>query len=122
MMDFRECKKCSKIKDLSEFHYRRKIGCYRHDCKQCRREHHYDYNLQHRYGITLKEKIEMFEKQGKCCAICGQYSDTHKSFHVDHCHSTMEVRGILCNNCNAGLGMFNDNPDTLDKALEYLTK
>jgi hypothetical protein len=122
MMDFRECTECGEVKDYSEFHYRRKQGCYRHKCKVCRRENHYDYNLQRRYGITLKEKVKMFENQGKCCAICGQYSETHRSFHVDHCHSTMEIRGILCNNCNAGLGMFNDNPDTLDKALEYLTK
>ena len=64
----------------------------------------------------------MFEEQGKSCKICDTKSEDHLSFHVDHCHDTGEVRGVLCNNCNAGLGMFQDNLELLFMAIDYLTE
>lgn len=60
---------------------------------------------------------EMFEGQKGLCGIC-------KSVMIrpllDHCHKTMEVRGLLCSNCNVGLGQFKDDPDLLRAALSYL--
>lgn len=73
------------------------------------------------YGITLEDYNLMFEKQKGCCAICGSHQmEFSKHLHVDHCHTTGEVRGLLCQKCNRGLGLFNDNPILLKAAQEYV--
>lgn len=75
-----------------------------------------------KYGLTLKEYDALLAAQGGKCAICRR-SDfpgpTHFPF-IDHCHSTGRVRGILCANCNHGLGKFKDDPDILIEAYEYI--
>lgn len=74
-----------------------------------------------KYGITPEEAVAMFEAQGSVCKICK--SDTpgsSKNWHVDHCHSTGKVRGILCNHCNLMLGYAKDNQQILCAAIEYL--
>jgi hypothetical protein len=53
-----------------------------------------------------------------CCAICGLPNPKPK---IDHDHITAKVRGVLCHKCNLGLGYFNDNPNMLRRAAEYLT-
>lgn len=74
-------------------------------------------NLKHRYGITLVDYNEMLLKQNCRCKIC----DTESSgLVVDHCHSSGDVRGLLCKNCNVGLGYFKDNPERIEKAAQYL--
>lgn len=119
-MKLYECSQCKEMKPQEEYHFRNDNGTYRKKCKICRRLNHYDYNLKRRYGITLQDKIQMFEDQGKCCKICRKEGEDHMGFHVDHCHDLGHVRGILCNECNAGLGMFKDNIDTVLKAVDYL--
>ena len=74
--------------------------------------------LQKRYGITEEQYDLLFLKQDGCCAICKQRFS--KRLDVDHCHSTNIVRGLLCNNCNRGLGHFKDNPIYLQEAVQYL--
>jgi hypothetical protein len=64
------------------------------------------------FGISLEERNHILS-QG--CQIC-----TNVATHIDHNHITGKVRGGLCNNCNTGLGMFNDNRNLLIKAAEYL--
>lgn len=54
--------------------------------------------------------------QRKVCAICGQKA----RFHIDHDHATGKVRGLLCGNCNRGLGSFQDSPDLMLAAITYL--
>jgi hypothetical protein len=78
--------------------------------------------LSHRYGITNEVYESMLEAQNGLCAICRSSSpgDKDSYFHVDHCHLTKKVRGLLCNKCNIGLGYFNDNPDSLKAAINYL--
>lgn len=76
-----------------------------------------------KYGITLEEYNKIFEKQNGCCAICRQHqSELKKKLAIDRNHNTGEVRGLLCDNCNHGLGMFHtDNGiDLLKKAIKYL--
>lgn len=86
-------------------------------CKVCRR----DYDWQYRYGLSPKQYSELYLKQGGKCAICGsQLSKDKEYFDVDHNKETGEVRGLLCNSCNRGLGCFKDNPESLEKAIEYL--
>jgi hypothetical protein len=74
--------------------------------------------LKSRYGISLEAATEMLAAQGGGCAICGDAS----AFHVDHCHTSGAVRGILCNGCNTGLGLFKEDPARLIAATQYLEK
>ena len=78
-----------------------------------------------RYGITKEWYYTTLEKQGNKCAICGTTEvqrKGHSHFHVDHNHTTEEVRGLLCDLCNRGLGYFKDNEKLLTKATNYLRK
>lgn len=73
------------------------------------------------YGITLEEYNELFEKQNGRCAICGNHrSESKRNFDVDHNHKTGKVRGLLCRRCNSGLGLFGENTDIFEKAIDYL--
>ena len=82
-------------------------------------------NLKQKYGITIAEYDSMLDSQNGVCAICGGVQtvpDTFKSrdLSVDHDHHTGKVRGLLCNNCNRGLGFLGDTVESLSKALGYL--
>lgn len=72
--------------------------------------------------ITPEEYLKVWEESGNKCQLCGKEKDDTKAGYlcVDHCHDTGLVRGVLCNNCNAGLGMFNDNLELMQKAIDYL--
>lgn len=77
-------------------------------------------NLMRKYGITVDEYDRILSKQGGVCKICGK-SSQGVSLAVDHDHQTGRIRGILCENCNRGLGMFKDSPMLLAEAIKYLT-
>lgn len=70
------------------------------------------------YGITVDDLYEMASAQGWMCAIC--LDPFVGSPPIDHDHRTGEVRGLLCNRCNVGLGMFQDSPALLHAAVRYL--
>lgn len=72
-----------------------------------------------RYGLTV-EQIEEMATTG--CAICHttDWRGRHGKPNVDHCHATGRVRGILCSECNYGLGKFRDDPALLQSAIDYL--
>ena|ERR1035437_1637660 len=72
------------------------------------------------YGLAPGARQGIFEMQGRCCALCK--TTTSSRWCLDHCHTTGRVRGILCNNCNTGLGRFNDDPLLLHAAVRYLLK
>jgi hypothetical protein len=82
------------------------------------------YWLRDKYGITEEEYNAMFTAQNGKCAICLSDTETGKwkRFCVDHCHTTGRVRGLLCNECNRGIGLLKDNPTILTNAVKYLTK
>lgn len=73
-----------------------------------------------KYGLTLDQYDELSIQQGDVCALCGNVNKNGKRLFVDHNHKTGQVRGLLCNNCNSGLGFFRDNPQILANAIEYL--
>jgi hypothetical protein len=81
-------------------------------------------------GMTFEDIEQAFEEQGGVCAICSHpvcidvmsRAPSERKTHVDHCHETMQFRGILCHLCNSGLGMFKDSPDLLIRAANYLEK
>jgi len=60
--------------------------------------------------------------QNNCCAICGVDGGSLKrQLAVDHCHTTGKLRGLLCNHCNMGIGLFKDSSTSLLNAITYLT-
>jgi len=72
-------------------------------------------------GITKKRWEQMFDDQGRVCAICKvDNPGSSKGWHLDHCHKTKTIRFILCTHCNRGLGGFRDNPDLLRMAAQML--
>lgn len=74
------------------------------------------------YGISDAEYTAMLDKQGGGCAICGKHEE-RKGYRlaVDHCHESGRVRGILCTNCNRGIGLFRDSTDLIERAIKYLS-
>lgn len=79
--------------------------------------------LQHKlngYGISLAEYEILIAENGYNCAICKGRGKSKESLHIDHNHNTGKVRGLLCKRCNTALGYFDDNPDSLNSAAEYL--
>jgi hypothetical protein len=79
-----------------------------------------------KYGMTEERYKEMYVKQGGVCEICGGMPDivVHgiTRLAIDHNHDTGKVRGLLCNNCNAGMGILGDSEEHLLAALAYLKK
>jgi hypothetical protein len=75
--------------------------------------------LQKKYGISQEKWNELYRKQGGRCAICG-CQQRYQSLAVDHCHKTKKVRGLLCVQCNRGLGRFFDSPVRLRRAADYI--
>ena len=75
--------------------------------------------LKANYGLSEANFDELFEKQGGKCAICLKEPED-KALHVDHDHRTDAIRGLLCGNCNTGLGLLQDAPEIVNRALEYL--
>ena len=76
------------------------------------------------YGITIEQFDGMYERCGGKCEICGFADDGNRQFFpfVDHCHTTGEVRGLLCSNCNFGIGKFSDDIERMRAAIDYLQK
>ena len=72
------------------------------------------------YGVTKEFLIDLYEKQQGMCKICGDKPTTQRGLHIDHCHATGVVRGLLCHGCNVTLGNMKDDPEILLKAVEYL--
>ncbi len=116
------CIKCHKILPLYDFTLRadgRKFAV--SHCKKCERERSY----KRYYNSTIEQYVELLEQQNNKCAICGTVKPggVHKTFFlVDHDHKTDKVRGLLCHNCNSGLGHFKDNPEFLASAIAYILK
>ena len=137
----RECTKCGELKAKSEFYAakERKDGLRPHCKKCCTIGHNAWYhrhgktrqktmddirksNLKRRYGVSPARYQQMVKDQGGVCALCGatEPGRNHKNWCIDHCHNSAVVRGLLCHQCNVGLGAFKDNIGVLQKAIDYL--
>jgi hypothetical protein len=77
-----------------------------------------------RYGVDSLAIEKQAAKQRQRCAICrtkvpgGRYN----KWHVDHKHGTKKMRGLLCNNCNTGIGFLKESLHVLKNAIKYLEK
>jgi len=136
------CSHCRQEKPLSEYYItkkRLKSGKIkeqpRYICKACDRkakrerdrrtpEQRAEKHLQDKYGISLNDKRQMIINQNCKCKICPRSlskDDLSKS-HVDHCHETGYIRGILCSNCNRGIGHLQHDTKILVSAIQYLVQ
>lgn len=91
--------------------------------KQWRANNKRDYHQYNclKYGITSQDYLKILQAQNGGCAICGKPANRRK-LDIDHCHLTGRVRGLLCPDCNIGIGRLGDSTEHLKKALIYLEK
>ena len=123
-----DCKKCcnkrrsdyfNDLEKRSQINKRRR-STYAEDSTQ-RRGQNRKYSLKNLYGLTEQQVDGQLKEVNFCCEICGTHeSESYRGLKVDHCHATKVNRGMLCQNCNNGLGHFKDNIDNLLRAAEYL--
>jgi hypothetical protein len=124
----KRCAACGETKALDEFPRNKNYADGRHcNCKPCHNAQVREsrmrlhggsrhYHLKRRYGIGAADVDALIEAQGGTCPVCGRPDPEH----VDHDHRSGTVRGILCFNCNGGLGQFGDDVDRLAGAIRYL--
>lgn len=72
-----------------------------------------------RYGITMADYDRMLSSQNFSCAICGLVAQ-ERELHIDHCHDTGIIRGLLCDQCNTGIGKLRHSPENFLRAARYL--
>lgn len=142
------CNTCGKILEVENFQKQNtKIG-YRGSCKFCRHQndrkkeaktflnecefwHKLNSNtterlrvkqIQNNFSISFEEALSLYHKsQNGCCSVCKKTKvENKKELSIDHCHVTGKIRGILCSNCNSGIGLLKDSIDILELAIEYL--
>lgn len=100
---------------------REKQRAYRKEWYAKNKEKVRESNRLRRYGVTAEVLQEMLTNQDNRCAICTDVFDSNPRFtHVDHCHKTGRVRGLLCNRCNALIGYAKEDAAVLKAAVEYL--
>jgi hypothetical protein len=116
----RTCRICQETKPVTAFAPNRERAngyvevesrCY--DCRN-------PYKRLHPYGINEDEFNALYESQNGKCGICEK--ELKSKFCIDHCHSTGQIRGLLCYACNSGLGQLGDNEESLLAALAYLRR
>lgn len=143
----RICSVCGIEKQLDKFHkskrhpLKRKLECA--ECTNAYLRNHYHTNTKakpdfverrinntykHKYNITYAQYLQMCRDRNNKCDICGTQKEPvgiskvilKDVLVIDHCHGTNKVRGLLCQLCNQGLGLFKDNIDNLTQAHLYL--
>jgi len=137
------CTGCQQEKPLTEFFSRggKLVHLYKSQCKLCmqakrqawaeqNRDHLNDWRRNNwvvtnrrlrRRGATQDMYNAMYEAQKGCCALCNEPEEKFSWLCIDHDHETGKIRGLLCPNCNRGLGLLKDNANLLQKAAEYIT-
>lgn len=120
------CTRCSLTKSVEDFpkNSKGKLGRGQ-KCKICSAEVSSIYRKQipikkaaQKYRVTEKEIEQVYYKT--ICDICNKPFKKDKRHAIDHDHATGQIRGLLCDLCNTGLGMFKDNQELLQKAIVYL--
>lgn len=121
------CSKCNEDKELSQFYKRspKAGGGLEAFCKKCKAEYYKRDrrwgHLYERYKITKEQYEQLFDSQEGRCAICDENS-TDGVLAVDHCHSSGDIRGLLCKNCNSAIGLLGDTSESVFKAYNYLRR
>ena len=123
------CKKCKESKPANYFYTANTKRGVTATCKACKNERHKEIrNSESRRWIMMKNIYNVgkewyyktLEEQGGGCGICSIKPKEGKYLHIDHCHKTGQVRGLLCANCNVALGHFKDDLNAINRAIKYL--
>ena len=133
------CRKCGQVLPRSEFYPAPTLSspnavraycktCHKKDTQKWQKQDREAHKLLHRrkqtarnHGFTLVEYDAIFAQCGEKCQICGAASSSDgRKLAIDHCGKTNRFRGVLCDLCNRGLGLFQDRPDLLIQAAKYL--
>ena len=144
----RPCIDCKEIKNIDDFYLRTENKRPKSVCKKCDRKRRTNHKrerpevnnkwieenrgrtqrnnrnseLKRSFGITIDDYESMLKDQGGVCRICGleENSTGLRNLSVDHDHQSGKIRGLLCHNCNTGLGKFKDSEELLKRAIVYL--
>ncbi|MEH0442944.1 MULTISPECIES: endonuclease VII domain-containing protein [unclassified Streptomyces] len=113
----KRCPQCEQVKPHAEWERDKSSSDgWSSYCRSCRAERNRVSYFQRKYGLSPAELDAMVaEQQGICCICLAAPAE-----HVDHCHNTGRVRGVLCFSCNAALGQFKDRPDAIRRAAAYV--
>lgn len=115
----KKCTRCKEEKPLTKEHFplhnRTKSG-FDSWCRKCRGAYRSEIRRGSYRSSISDEDLKKMMKLCTSCAICG----IEGNLVVDHNHTTLKIRGMLCTNCNLGLGHFKDNKDLLQSAISYL--
>ena len=118
----KRCCSCAVTKNVGEFNANHKTeDGLSVRCRRCGR----DSDLRRKFGISLEDYESMLDEQHSRCLICGRHfsevGGKGDGLVVDHCHKTGKIRGLLCSNCNTALGLLQEDPSSLRRAVAYLT-
>lgn len=145
----KQCTKCGLVKALEDFPADERTASGKQSaCRDCAREasalwreknpeqyevlkkttrterqklRRFELHLEQAYGLTLVQYQEILARQGGVCAICKNgHVGRGSQLHVDHCHETGRVRGLLCGNCNTLIGLAKEDQERLYSAARYL--
>jgi hypothetical protein len=139
------CSRCKKVLPVSEFypHRRMKHGL-QSQCRVCAQQwardhpeyikekgrkwradnptYSTDWQRRKNFGVSSEAVSDMLLEQNGLCAGCGRKFGPGLREYVDHCHKTGKIRGLLCNGCNVSLGRLRDDPETLRRLADYVTR
>lgn len=130
------CKRC-KVSYENKFFIKSELKKTSSTCKKCQRKYYDNYennvSISRKFTYTRTQYNQLWEKQKGLCAICGLPESSKENgktrrLSTDHCHYIQEktgrtiVRGLLCTQCNTGLGRFKDDPHLLLKAADYIRR
>ena len=79
-----------------------------------------EYNLKKKYGVSFKQFNQKLVAHNYSCAICNIGIEEKIDIYIDHNHITGKNRGLLCRDCNLGLGHFRDSIINLQRTIDYL--
>ena len=135
------CLGCGVFKTTQNTYWTNQKKGLRPRCKECTSAYHKEFSVAHpgrrdskhlyyTFGLTPHDYDTILEKQGGVCAICNGPELTNSRFSIDHDHTCCPgrkscghcVRGLLCRQCNTGIGSLGDSVETLAAAIAYLER
>lgn len=89
------------------------------DCSEAGKRSSWFRQIKYKYGLNKEQYLTLISKTPNC-EICNELFKGNP--HIDHCHTTGKIRGLLCGNCNRAIGMLKEDKKILLSAIQYLDK